>query len=294
MFGDILQKFRREEVGYYVLAYMTTCLSKALTFALIYFSGYICFVWIEANNPVLLSTPLIIATMQLLVTLKVIPLLGYETYFYIHVVLERYAAILNMKDIRMLSVEEPRQRMVDEPRLPKGSITLDNFSGLWNKESDPVLENLNFKFEPRKFYGITGKIGTGKTSLLRAFIQQMPFIKGRIFISGSFSYAEQEPVIFSESIRANVIFGAEFEEKRYWTALKKSCLIDDLKMFEAGDETEIGERGTNLSGGQKARLVLARALYFDADIYLFDDPISAVDAKVAKHIFEEAILPLTQ
>ena len=184
--------------------------------------------------------------------------------------------------------------MVDEPRLPKGSITLDNFSGLWNKESDPVLENLNFKFEPRKFYGITGKIGTGKTSLLRAFIQQMPFIKGRIFISGSFSYAEQEPVIFSESIRANVIFGAEFEEKRYWTALKKSCLIDDLKMFEAGDETEIGERGTNLSGGQKARLVLARALYFDADIYLFDDPISAVDAKVAKHIFEEAILPLTQ
>ena len=65
----------------------------------------------------------------------------------------------------------------------------------------------------------------------------MPFIKGRIFISGSFSYAEQEPVIFSESIRANVIFGAEFEERRYWTALKKSCLIDDLKMFEAGDET---------------------------------------------------------
>ena len=100
VFGDILQKFRREEVGYYVLAYMTTCLSKALTFTLIYFSGYICFVWIEANNPVLLSTPLIIATMQLLVTLKVIPLLGYETYFYIHVVLERYAAILNMKDMR--------------------------------------------------------------------------------------------------------------------------------------------------------------------------------------------------
>ena len=104
MFGGILQKLRREEIGYYILAYMATCLSKALTFTLIYFSAYICFVWIEANNSVLLSTPLIISAMQLLVALKSIPLLGYETYFYIHVVLERYAGVLNMKDIRMLSL----------------------------------------------------------------------------------------------------------------------------------------------------------------------------------------------
>ena len=105
---------------------------------------------------------------------------------------------------------------------------------------------------------------------------------------------EQEPVIFSESIRSNVVFGAEFNEKKYWAVLKKSCLIEDLKLFEAGDEALIGERGANLSGGQKARLALSRALYLDANIYLFDDPISAVDAKVGKHIFEEAILPLSK
>ena len=119
-----------------------------------------------------------------------------------------------------------------------------------------MLEDLSFEFERGKFYGITGKIGSGKSSLLQSLIQQIPFVKGRIWLPGSFSYAEQEPVIFSESIRANVVFGAEFEEEKYRMVLQKSCLADDLKFFEAGDETLIGKRGANLSGAKgKAGLV---------------------------------------
>ena len=135
--------------------------------------------------------------------------------------------------------------------MAPGSIVLHKFSAFWNQAADPVLENLNFKFEAGKFYGVTGKIGSGKSSLLQTFIREMPFVKGGMWVSGSISYVEQEPVIFSESIRSNVVFGAEFNEKKYWTALKKSCLVDDLKLLEAGDETLIGERAPTYQVARK-------------------------------------------
>ena len=134
-------------------------------------------------------------------------------------VLERYSAILNSKDAIMLHIEGPSQEKMAEPTSAHGSIILDKFSAFWDKGADPVLEDLSFEFERGKFYGITGKIGSGKSSLLQSLIQQIPFVKGRIWLPGSFSYAEQESVIFSESIRANVVFGAEFEEEKYRTVL---------------------------------------------------------------------------
>lgn len=101
---------------------------------------------------------------------------------------------------------------------------------------------------------------------------------------------EQEPIIFSATIKENILFGAEYDEERYDSSVYKSCLNADLEILEDGDNTMVGERGITLSGGQKARLSLARALYFDADIYLFDDPISAVDSKVARKIFDKVML----
>ncbi len=103
---------------------------------------------------------------------------------------------------------------------------------------------------------------------------------------------EQEPIIFSDTVKSNVIFGKQFDQQRYDSAVRMSCLKDDFNLLPEGDQTVVGERGTTLSGGQKARVSLARALYSDADIYLMDDPISAVDAKVAKQIFDKCLRPL--
>ena len=93
-------------------------------------------------------------------------------------------------------------------------------------------------------------------------------------------------------MKENILFGAEMNEERYNSALKRSCLEADLELFEDGEDTMVGEKGITLSGGQKARLALARALFVDADIYLFDDPISAVDSKVAKKIYENVMLKM--
>ena len=93
-------------------------------------------------------------------------------------------------------------------------------------------------------------------------------------------------------MKENILFGAEMNEKRYLNAIRGSCLEADLELFEDGEDTMVGEKGITLSGGQKARLALARALFVDADIYLFDDPISAVDSKVAKKIYENVMLKM--
>jgi ATP-binding cassette subfamily C (CFTR/MRP) protein 1 len=103
-------------------------------------------------------------------------------------------------------------------------------------------------------------------------------ISGSVTFSGSLGYCQQNAWIQNLSVRENILFGAPFDEDRYWRAVKAAALPSDLELFADGDMTEIGERGVNLSGGQKSRLNIARAFYSDADIILLDDPLSAVDA----------------
>ena len=145
-----------------------------------------------------------------------------------------------------------------------------------------------------EFCGVAGKIGSGKSGLLGVLLEEIPFYSGEVQKYGLVAYVEQEPVIFSSSIKDNILFGAEMDTGRYADALKNSCLETDLELFEDGENTIVGEKGVTLSGGQKARLALARALFVDADIYLFDDPISAVDSKVAKKIYENVMLKMRQ
>lgn len=112
---------------------------------------------------------------------------------------------------------------------------------------------------------------------------------GLIEIHGKLSYAAQEPWLFEGSLRSNIIFIEDFDESRYSQVIKACGLERDLELFEFGDKTIVGERGISLSGGQKARVNLARAVYKKADIYLLDDPLSAVDTEVGKHIFQECV-----
>ena len=146
--------------------------------------------------------------------------------------------------------------------------------------------------------GIIGEIGSGKTSLLEAILNSLIILNSNelynIYINGSISYVPQIPWIQNETIKNNILFFNEYNEIKYEEALNISELKYDLMNLEGGDLTEIGERGINLSGGQKVRLTLARAIYQDSDIYLFDDILSALDAKIRDKIMHNCIIKYLQ
>ena len=114
-------------------------------------------------------------------------------------------------------------------------------------------------------------------------------LNGSCKVTGKIAYASQEPWIFSGTIRQNILCGLEFDSELYNKVIKVCALEKDFDLLPQGDVTLVGERGISLSGGQKARINLARALYIDADIYLLDDPLSAVDTHVGRHLFDQAI-----
>ncbi|CAF3739291.1 unnamed protein product [Rotaria sp. Silwood1] len=174
----------------------------------------------------------------------------------------------------------------------KGAITMWNASFSWNGHDD-CLSSLNIDIKPGTFVGITGVVGSGKSSLFAAILGEIIQTNGKINVNNSsFSYAAQFPWIFSDTLRANILFEKPYDEQRYRSVIQACCLDIDLIMLgPCGDLTIIGEKGMNLSGGQKARVSLARALYADADIYLLDDPLASLDRIVAKRIYDRCIGP---
>ncbi|KAK2183850.1 hypothetical protein NP493_294g01035 [Ridgeia piscesae] len=157
-------------------------------------------------------------------------------------------------------------------------------------EGVPTLENINFEVRPRELLAVIGPVGSGKSSLLMALLGELPLREGStVKLEGKVAYTSQESWIFSASVRQNILFGQPFDKERYETAIRAAALTNDLKMMPDGDQTLVGERGVSVSGGQKARISLARAVYFNADIYLLDDPLSAVDASVGRHLFNQCI-----
>ena len=149
--------------------------------------------------------------------------------------------------------------------------------------------NLCLCISDRKLIGITGPVGCGKSTLFDFILGEIPSAYGQITRQGQIAYVCQTPWVFSGTIRENIIFGKEFNQDTFEKAIEACSLKEDLKSLSCGDLTYVGERGVSLSGGQRARLNLARAVYSDADIYLLDDPLSSVDAKVSNEIFQRCI-----
>ncbi|KAL4252214.1 ATP-binding cassette transporter C [Abortiporus biennis] len=152
------------------------------------------------------------------------------------------------------------------------------------------LKDLKLKIPKGAFVAIVGKIGSGKSSLLQAMIGEMRRTRGSAIFSSPIAYVPQVPWIMNATLRDNIIFGHEDDEERLREIVEACCLERDLEMLPQGEQTEIGEKGINLSGGQKARVSLARAAYSGADIILMDDSLSAVDAYVGKRILENCLL----
>ncbi|KAJ2743758.1 hypothetical protein GGI20_003515 [Coemansia sp. BCRC 34301] len=161
----------------------------------------------------------------------------------------------------------------------------------WLAGDAPTLKGIDIECKRDQLVAVIGRVGAGKSSLASAILGDMVKSSGSVTVRGSLAYVPQQAWIMNATLRDNVLFGHRFDQVLYDRVLDACALRPDLEMLPAGDMTEIGEKGINLSGGQKARVSLARAVYSRADIYILDDPLAAVDAHVGKHIFAHVLGP---
>ncbi|KAF9625861.1 hypothetical protein IFM89_027638 [Coptis chinensis] len=170
-------------------------------------------------------------------------------------------------------------------------IEIENGIFSWDPESTrPTVERINLTVKRGMKVAICGTVGSGKSSLLSCILGEIPKLSGVVKLSGTKAYVPQSPWIMTGNVRDNILFGNHYDSAKYDTTVEACALKKDFELFSCGDLTEIGERGINMSGGQKQRIQIARAVYQDADIYLLDDPFSAVDAHTGTQLFEECLL----
>ncbi|KAL8490023.1 hypothetical protein ACS0TY_025791 [Phlomoides rotata] len=179
--------------------------------------------------------------------------------------------------------------------LPRGisdvAVEIRDGEFCWDPSSPtPTLSGIQLRVEKGMRVAVCGVVGSGKSSFLSCILGEIPKISGEVRICGSAAYVSQSAWIQSGNIEENILFGSPMDKAKYKSVIHACSLKKDLELFSHGDQTIIGDRGINLSGGQKQRVQLARALYHDADIYLLDDPFSAVDAHTGSELFKEYIL----
>lgn len=169
-------------------------------------------------------------------------------------------------------------------------MSIENGTFSWGGE-DNTLRNIDIKAKKGSLVAVVGSVGSGKSSIVSAFLGEMERVSGTVNTNGTIAYVSQQAWIQNATLKDNILFGMPYNKATYDKVVEACALKPDFDMLPAGDMTEIGEKGINLSGGQKQRVSLARAAYNDADIYFLDDPLSAVDSHVGKHIFEKVLGP---
>ncbi|KAL7750892.1 Multidrug resistance-associated protein 1 [Sorochytrium milnesiophthora] len=200
----------------------------------------------------------------------------------------RIVDFLNLPEI------DPQAATIDRTSNSSAdAITVQQGTFTWHSDAVSAdrfaLSDGDLVFPRRSLTAVIGRVGSGKSSLLYAILGEMHKRAGQVNVNGKIAYVAQQAWIINGTVRDNILFGSVYDEKRYRQTLEACSLMSDLAILEQGDMTPIGDKGVNLSDGQRARVSLARAVYADADIYLLDDCLSAVDAHVDKHIFTQVI-----
>ncbi|XP_077545162.1 ATP-binding cassette sub-family C member 3-like [Haemaphysalis longicornis] len=206
----------------------------------------------------------------------------------------RQAALALKRISDFCTAEELQRPKNDSTRSAKtGAVVMQTCSFAWsppfNGKTEVQMADVELDIAPGSLVGVVGFIGSGKSSLLAAILGDMYRIKGSQECSGSIAFVPQLPNVHNMTLRDNIIYGKQMDPVRYEQVIRSCQLVNDINKLLSGDTTEIGEKGTNLSGGQKQRISLARAAYSQNDIYLLDDPLSALDPVVAERVFRDVI-----
>ncbi|KAH7839693.1 hypothetical protein Vadar_007400 [Vaccinium darrowii] len=282
-FKNIVEKVRREESNYIssilsqrayymVVFWVSPTIVSAATFSACYFLG----IPLNASNVFTF-----LATFRILQEpIRLIPDV-------VAVFIE--AKVSFSRVMKFLDAPELQNRYIKKTCDAKGlkqSIFISTTRISWDSSSSkPTLDDINLMVQCGEKIAVCGEVGSGKSTLIATILGEVPDINGKKYIYGKITYVSQLAWIQTGTIQENILFGSTMDQHRYQEVLEKCSLKKDLEMLPFGDRTIIGERGVNLSGGQKQWVQLACALYQDADIYLLDDPFSAVDAHTATNLF---------
>ncbi|XP_065752237.1 ATP-binding cassette sub-family C member 4 isoform X2 [Phocoena phocoena] len=284
-FADLITSLRRKEISKILRSSYLRGMNLASFFVASKIIVFVTFTtYVTLGNVITASRVFVAVTLYGAVRLTV-------TLFFPSAVEKVSEAVVSIRRIKnFLLLDEITQCSPQLPSDGKMIVDVQEFTASWDKASEtPTLQGLSFTVRPGELLAVVGPVGAGKSSLLSAVLGELPPSQGLVSVHGRIAYVSQQPWVFSGTLRSNILFGKKYEKERYEKVIKACALKKDLQLLEDGDLTVIGDRGTTLSGGQKARVNLARAVYQDADIYLLDDPLSAVDAEVSRHLFELCI-----
>ncbi|XP_031394273.1 ABC transporter C family member 10-like [Punica granatum] len=290
-FKDVVEKLRKEESewidkvlaqkGYYlVLFWSSPILVPAVTFWVCYLLG----ISLNAGNVfTFLASLRIVQEPVRLIPDVVGAFIQAKVSFY------RIVNFLETPELQNKNVKQKKR----EWGLDEAAVIVDATEISWDSNLSSVkatLRNVNLTVKPAEKVAICGEVGSGKSTLLATILGEVAYVNGTVQVHGRMAYVSQTAWIQTGTIQENILFGSPMESARYLETIRRCALEKDLEMLPFGDLTVIGERGVNLSGGQKQRIQLARALYQDADVFLLDDPFSAVDAHTATSLFNEYVM----
>ncbi|WKY16856.1 hypothetical protein Q1695_001460 [Nippostrongylus brasiliensis] len=287
---NAISKIREKEINVLKkLAFLNaaTSLSWACAPFLVAVLSFAVFVMIDPDNNIL--TPQVT-----FVALALFNILRFPLAIFAMIFSQAVQCHVSNKRLRGFFAEEEMDYDAIGNKNTDEALKIENATFAWEQsEGDETLKNITMSVGRGQLVAIVGKVGAGKSSLLQAILGEMNKISGSVNVSGSVAYVPQQAWIQNLTLRNNILFNRTYDRAFYDKVLDACALRQDLASLPAEDMTEIGEKGINLSGGQKQRVSLARAVYSHADIILLDDPLSAVDSHVGRHIFENVISSTT-
>ncbi|XP_065882175.1 ABC transporter C family member 2-like [Euphorbia lathyris] len=225
-------------------------------------------------------------------SLSLFAVLRFPLFMLPNIITQVVNANVSLKRLEELLLAEERVLLPNPPLEPgQPAISIRNGYFSWDSKAEmPALSDINVDIPVGSLVAVVGSTGEGKTSLISAMLGELPAMSDTsAVIRGTVAYVPQVSWIFNATVRDNILFGSAFDSARYEKAIDVTSLRHDLDLLPGGDLTEIGERGVNISGGQKQRVSMARAVYSNSDVYVFDDPLSALDAHVARQVFDKCI-----